>query len=177
MGTTVNGSIGAIFAMPIALIVGVLGIVLFGVLPIMIGIGKTEASIQKLEGDIAEQEALIPIYLPLVSQKEITLPAEVVVREVEPLQVDDLAGLPLVFQGLANKAEVDLQSVNPQVRSFQGGREILRIDTALRGNFVNFKKFLNLVNEMESVDSFQFFAIDVTDSGHEMKLSIWLAIQ
>ncbi|MGJ8695193.1 MAG: hypothetical protein ACSHYF_02670 [Verrucomicrobiaceae bacterium] len=177
MGRYVRTSTGGKLALPAILTMGLLGIVSFGVLPTTQGIARTRASIVELQADIKDQKAFIPIYVPLQRRKQEPFPEGISVNELQPLKVEDLAELPDVFETLARESNVDLVSVTPQVRSLQGGREMLRVDARMRGEFPKFNKLLNRLNEMTSVDSIESLAIDVTDMGHEMNLSIWLAIQ
>ena len=148
-----------------------------GVIPSARKIIQTRATIEDLEISIKDQKTLIPIYVPLQKRQNESLPKGISLNEIEPLKVEDLADLPNVFEGLARRSEVDLVSVTPQVRSLQGGRELLRVDTRVRGEFPTFNKLLHNLNEMRFVGSIESIAIDVTDLGQEMSLSVWLTIQ
>ncbi len=110
-------------------------------------------------------------------RKKKSLPEGISVNELEPLKIEDLAELPDVFETLARESEVELVSATPQVRSLQDGREMLRIDARMRGEFLAFNTLLNRLNEMRFVESIESLIIDVTNLGHEMSLSVWLAIQ
>ena len=163
--------------LPLVLTIVLLAIALIGILPSSRGIAKARAAIVELDADIKDQNAFIPIYIPLQQRKQEPFPEAISVNVLKPLKVEDLAELPDVFESLAHDAKVDLVAVTPQVRSLQGGREMLRVDARMRGEFPDFNTFLNRLNEMKSVDSIESFAIDVTDLGHEMNISVWLAIQ
>ena len=105
------------------------------------------------------------------------LPEGISVNELQPLKIEDLAELPEVFETLARASDLELVSVTPQVRSLQNGREMLRVDARMRGEFLTFNILLNRLNEMQFVESIESLTIDVTDLGQEMSLSAWLAIQ
>lgn len=177
MGPNARTSTKGKLALPAILTMVLLAVVLLGVLPSSRGIAKTRASIVELQADIKDQKTFIPIYVPLQQRKQKPFPEGISVNELQPLKIEDLAELPDVFETLARESKVELVSVTPQVRSLQGGREMLRIDARMRGEFLTFNNLLNRLNEMTSVDSIESFAIDVTDLGHEMNLSVWLAIQ
>lgn len=163
--------------LPAILTTILLVIVLIGILPSSRGIAKARAAIIELEADIEEQKGFIPIYIPLQQRKLKDFPGTISVNELKPLKLEDLAELPDVFESLARDSKVELVTVTPQVRSLQGGREMLRIDARMRGEFSSFNTFLNRLNEMKSVDSIESFAIEVSNLGHEMSISVWLAIQ
>ncbi len=177
MAKNARTSAGSKLAFPAILIIALLVILFFGVIPVSRGITKTRASIVELQADIKDQKAFIPIFIPMQRRLQESLPEEISVNELQPLKIEDLAELPDVFEALARESQVELVSVTPQVRSLQGGREMLRVDTRMRGEFLTFNKLLNGLNEMKSVDSIDSFSIKVTDLGHEMNLSVWLAIQ
>ncbi len=165
------------FALPVILIVALLTVIFIGVLPTSRGIASTKKAIVELKADIEEQKAFTPIFIPLQRRKNDSLPEAIAVNQLEPLKIDDLAELPEVFETLARESQVELVAVTPQVRSLQGGREMLRVDARMRGQFLTFNKLLGGLNKMKSIDSIDSFTIDVTDLGHEMNLSVWLAIQ
>ena len=54
---------------------------------------------------------------------------------------------------------------------------MLRVDARMRGEFLTFNILLNRLNEMRFIESIETMAIDVTNLGQEMSLSVWLAIQ
>lgn len=158
-----------------AMILG--AVIAFGVLPSAKKIVKARIAIEELQADLKEQKVLLPIYLVLEQQKKKSLPEGIAVNELQPLKIADLAELPGVFETLAREADVELVSATPQVRSLQGGREMLLIDARMRGDFFTFNTLLNRLNEMRFIESIESLSIDVTDLGHEMSLSVWLAIQ
>jgi hypothetical protein len=161
----------AIFAMILV------ALVVFGVLPSAQNIVKTRFAIEELEADLKEQKLLRPIYLALQQRKKKSPPEGISVNELQPLKIADLAELPEVFESLARESDVELVSATPQVRSLQGGREMLLIDARMRGDFFTFNNLLNRLNEMRFIESIETFSIDVTDLGNEMSLSVWLAIK
>jgi len=154
-----------------------LALVLIGVLPSCRGIDKTRATIEELQADLQQQKALLPIYLSLQHRKKQSLPEGISVNELQPLNIEDLAVLPEVFETLARESEVELVSATPQVRSLQDGREMLRVDARVRGEFLTFNILLNRLNEMRFIESIESLTIDVTNLGQEMSLTVWLAIQ
>ena len=54
---------------------------------------------------------------------------------------------------------------------------MLLVDARMRGEFLTFNNLLNRLNEMPYVESIESLAIDVTNLGQEMSISVWLAIQ
>jgi hypothetical protein len=163
--------------LPAIAVIALLALIFIGVLPSSEEIDNTRVSIGDLQADLEEQKALFPVYLSLQQRKKKSLPEGIHVYERQPLKIEDLAALPDVFETLARECEVELVSATPQVRSLKDGREMLRIETRMRGEFLTFNILLNRLNEMPFVESIESLAIDVTNLGHEMSLSVWLAIQ
>ena len=177
MGPNARTSTKGKLTLPTIFVVVLLALGLFGVLPSYRDTDKTRASIEELQADLQQQKTLLPIHLSLQLRKKKSLPEGISVNELQPLKIEDLAELPDVFETLARESKVELVSATPQVRSLQDGREMLRIDTRMRGEFLAFNILLNRLNEMQFVESIESLTIDVTNLGHEMNLSVWLAIQ
>ena len=152
-------------------------LIVFKVLPLAQDISRANFVIEELSADLTEQQQLRPIYLTLELRKKKSLPKGIVVNKLEPLKISDLAELPDAFEALARKSEVELVSATPQVRSLQGGREMLLVDINIRGEFMTFRTILRQLNQMKFIEEIESWTIDVTGLGHEMSLSVWLAIQ
>jgi len=176
-GPKTRSSLREKLALPVIFILVLLALVAFGVLPSSWKIDENRFAIEELKAKLQRQKALLPISFSLQARKKRTLPEGISVNKLQPLKIEDLAELPEVFESLAQRSDVELVSVTPQVRSLQGGREMLRIDARVRSEFLTFNQLLNRLNEMRFVESIESLSIDVTDLGQEMTLSVWLAIQ
>ena len=163
--------------LPAIFILVMLVLVLTGVLPAARGIEAAHASIGKLQVNLQEQKTLLPVYASLQQRMSMALPEGISANELQPFNIEDLDELPDAFETLARESGVELVSATPQVRSLQDGREMLRIDAHLRGEFLAFNVLLNRLNDMRFVDSIESLSIDVTNLGQEMNLSVWLAMQ
>ena len=168
---------GSLLLLPAVAALILVVLICFGVLPSAREIDNTRTAIARLQADLRQQDALRPVIQSLQERRVQALPEGVHVHAREPLKIDDLAALPEVFEALARKSGVELISATPQVRSLQDGREMLRVDTRMRGEFLTFNALLNRLNEMRFIETIENLAIDVTELGHEMRLSVWLAIQ
>lgn len=168
---------GSLLALPAIAAMVLLAIIFIGTLPAVREIDKTHAAIARLQADLRQQRALLPVYQSLQKRKEQSLPKGVHVFAREPLRIDDLAALPDVFESLARDSSVQLVSATPQVRSLRDGREMLCVETRMRGDFLTFNATLNRLNEMRFIETIESLTIDVTELGQEMRLSVWLAIQ
>jgi hypothetical protein len=177
MGSNARTSTKQKLVIPALFAMVLFALVLFGVLPSSRDINKTHASLEALQVDLQEQKTLLPIYLSLKQRQKKALPEGISVNELQPLKIADLAELPEIFEALARASDLELVSVTPQVRSFQNGHEILRIDARMRGGFLTFNVLLKRLNEMRFVESIESLTIDVTNLGQEMSLSVWLEIQ
>lgn len=154
-----------------------LAVLIIGVIPAARETERTRAAIVRLQSDLRQQEALLPVFQSLQARRQQTLPEGIHVYAREPLEIDDLAALPDVFEELARTSGLELIAATPQVRSLQDGREMLRIDTRMRGEFQTFNALLNRLNEMPYIETIENLGIDATASGHEMQLAVWLAIR
>lgn len=150
---------------------------LLGILPTIWKIEETQIAIEKLRVDLRRQETLLPIHSILERRIQDSLPEAIAVNQIRPLKIEAIDDLPEVFETLASVCKAELVSVTPQVRSLQGGREVFRVDTRMRGDFPVFNTLLNRLNQMVFVETIDFMAINVTPNGQEMDLSVWLAIK
>lgn len=176
-GTNTRTSAKGMLILPVLLSLVILALVFGGVLPIFQDIDEAHDSIGELQADLHQQKTLLPVYRSLQERKEKSLPEGISVNILQPLKIEDLAELPDVFEALATESKVELVAATPQVRSLQNGRELLRVDVRMRGEFLTFNLLLNRLNEMPFVESIESIAIDVTDLGQEVNLSVWLAIE
>ena len=177
MGPTARTSTKGKLALPTIFAMVLVALVLIGVRPSSRDIDKTLLSIEELHAGLEQQRMLLPVYLSLQHRKNKSPSEWIPVNELQPLKIEDLGGLPDVFETLARESGVELVSATPQVRSLQNGREILRIDARIRGEFLAFSTLLKRLNEMRFVGSIESLTIDVTHLGQEMSLSASLAIQ
>lgn len=164
-------------ALPLIFLLVVGAIFLGGILPATRDLRRTKNDIEKLQQNLERQEILLPIHFQLQKQKNQLLPEGISAHRVEALKVEDLDGLPRVFEGLAGLSKVKLISVTPQARSLEGDRELLRVDTLMRGEFENFQLLLKRLNEMSMLETIESLAINVDELGPEIRLSVWLAIK
>ncbi len=163
--------------LPALFLAVLVGLVLFGVFPTSQKIKKTKTQIESLNTDLKRQNTLLPVHASLLQHKKKSLPEAISVNTIKPLKIEDLTDLPEVFETLARDSNVELVNVTPQVRSLKGDREVLQVNTRIRGNFATFTDLLNQLNKMDFVDTIESLIIDVTKLGPEMSLSVWLAIQ
>ncbi|MEN8785936.1 MAG: hypothetical protein ABF379_16375 [Akkermansiaceae bacterium] len=177
IGGDTRTSIRQKMALPLIFLLVVVAIFLVGLLPATRELGRTNSNIEKLREDLERQEILLPIHFQLQNQTNQPLPEGISAHRLEAFKVDDLDGLPVVFQELAGSSNLKLISVTPQARSLEGDRELLRVDALLRGEFENFQLFLNRLNKMPTLETVESLAINVDELGPEMRLSIWLAIK
>lgn len=154
-----------------------IALIFYKVLPLAQDISRSRFIIEELRADLNEQNQLRPIYLTLEQRKKKSLPDGIAVNKLEPLKISDLAELPDAFEALARESKVELVSATPQVRSLQGGREMLLVDINISGDFMSYSLILNQLNKIKFIETIESWAINVTGLGHEMTLSVWLAIQ
>ena len=140
-------------------------------------IKRASTEVERLKAELHAQRSLLPIHALLERGKTRSLPEGVHAHERQPLDLEDLASIPEVFEGLAKESGVELILATPEARSLREGRAMLRVDTLMQGEFLTFNSLLNRLMEMQFVEAIESLGIEITDSGQEMSLSVWLAIQ
>jgi len=156
---------------------GTLALGIGGIIPSARSIDATKNEIAELQASVRQQETLMPVYLQMQEHKHRQLPEVLQLPDRGPLLLDNLADLPSLFEALARASGLQLISATPQVQSLRDGREMVRVDTRMRGTFETYHPLLLRLNKMPYVEKIESFAIEVGEAGQEIRLSIWLAIQ
>lgn len=173
--TSGSNSLKTKLILPFLFLLALLAVIFVGIFPTIKNISNTKNEIVNLKADIEDQNALIPIYRPLRDRMEESLPDGIVASEVVPVDVDDIEVVLELFEKLARKSNVNLVSVTPDFDTLQDGK--VRLEASIRGKFLSFRAFLNEINQLNSIRSVESFAVNVTNFGQEMGLSVWLAIK
>jgi hypothetical protein len=84
--------------------------------------------------------------------------------------------LPTTFGALAKKSGLSLMSAVPNLSALTGDATALSVNVVLRGEFVNFRKFLIQLGGDPSVQQIEEITLLQRPDGKEFRLKIWVAV-
>ena len=180
MKTTTWSSVRELFGMFSGLLIicvaGLLILLFGGIVPAARNTEDTRAEIESLRAELQKREALLPVYALLRQQAETAPPDHLIVPEPRRLPLDELPGVPALLEEMAAANGLELVSATPQVRALSEGRDGLRVDARLRGEFLPMRDFLLSLGGFPSMERLEGVSVMAVDAGRELRVTIWLKI-
>jgi len=159
-----------------ACIASVLLIVLAGIIPQQISVARLDNKIAGVQFQIEEQKRLQPYYQMLhvgsQSGKSKVLPFPPSV----PLSRTKIDTVPSIIRDEAQKAHIDMVSASPDLYTLSGDNKVLLVNTTLKGDFLNFRKFLIGLGGVPCLDSIEEIRIQQNEDSMVFRMKIWLAL-
>lgn len=159
--------------------IGVVVILVFifvGIIPANRSTAQLEVKTKDVKFRIEEQRVLAPLYKSLREKGEkkesefLPLPAK------GKLSKSEISTLPVSFGAAAKMSGMSLVSATPELNSMSGDAQFLVINTILRGDFINFRKFLVNLGGLPYVQQIEEISIKQIPDTREFKLKIWVAV-
>jgi Tfp pilus assembly protein PilO len=125
---------------------------------------------------LQEQQTLLPVYQALKAESEKTLAATLPMPPKSPLPRARINTLPGSFAISAKRSGMSLVSAKPDLTGLTGTFQTLPVNIVLRGQFVDFRKFLVGLGGMPFVERIEEIAIQEAADTKEFKLKVWVAI-
>lgn len=126
---------------------------------------------------LEEQRALSPFQKSLQdksAKKEseiLPLPAKGTLAQAKILT------LPTTFSAAAKMSGMSLVSAIPTFTALPGGAQFLSVNVLLRGDFINFRKFLINLGGIPYVQQIEEVAIQQKLDSKEFRLKVWVAVE
>jgi hypothetical protein len=159
-----------------ACISGVLLIVLAGIVPQMISVTRLDNKIAYIQFQIEEQKRLHPYYemlragLQSERQQVLPFPAR------SPLSRTKIDTVPSIIREEARKAHIDMVSASPDLSNLGGEQRFLLVNTTLKGDFLNFRKFLVGLGGVPCLEGIEEILMQQNEDSMEFRMKIWLAM-
>ena len=154
----------------------ILIIILFGIIPQQLSLTRLDQKAKNIQFQIDEQKNLYTIYQAL--QKGIQtkgskiLPAPVK-SSLSRTQLDMIS---ITIKNIASKANLDTVFASPDVNSLGNEPKSLLINIVLRGEFLNFRKFLIGLGELPYLERIEEIHIQQNEDTMEFRMKISLSI-
>jgi hypothetical protein len=84
--------------------------------------------------------------------------------------------LPITFGALAKMSGMSMTSAIPNINALTGDATSLSVNVILRGDFINFRKFLIQLGGTPSVQQIEEITLQQKQDSKEFRLKIWVAV-
>ena len=156
---------------------GILIFVVGGIWPAHRFASRLRFDATRLKTEIAEQEALLPIYQILNRMMLVDMPQSLLTPAQGRLPQSSISDIPSILSTMARECDVEAVSVVPQVQSIAGGHGFLLVDGAFSGDLDGFRKLFIKLGSLSYVRHVEELSLAKTAQRKDLKLKIWLAIE
>ena len=164
----------------INLLICVGGIIVFILLvnyPFHLSLSAMDAEISKKLERIEEQKKLYPVFKSLLKRIQEKEPGDLPFSKKSKLLQKDSANITYIFQQIARKSNLTMDSIMPDVDSLIDDSGYLILEILVRGGFTDLHSFLIRVDEIPSMEHIEHLRIMQSEDNRNLllKLKIWLA--
>ncbi len=154
----------------------VLLIVLAGIVPQQMAVARLDNRIASIQFQLEEQKRLHPYYEMLHAgpnsgkSQILPFPARI------PLSRTKIDTVPSIIREQAQKAHIDMVAASPDLNTLGGEQKFLLVNATLKGDFLNFRKFLIGLGEVPCLEGIEEIRIQQNEDSMEFRMKLWLAI-
>jgi len=154
----------------------VLAFILLAIYPYHKALGSMDMEIQKINAKIGEQKILYPVFQELLKRSRIKEPESLTLPAKEILARTDTDRILSIFQEVAERSNLKVISVQPDVEALINNSEHLMVDVAMTGAFFDFRNFFLQLGELPYLKHIERFQIKTEVDVREINLRIWLSL-
>ena len=157
-------------------LIGILLFIFGGILPNSQTMAELTTKIAETQFRLEEQRTLSPFRKSLQDKSEkkeseiLPLPAK------GKLAQNKLDTLQTTFSTSARLSGMSLVSAVPNLNALTGDAQLLSVNVTIRGDFINFRKFLINIGGIPYMQQIEEIAIQQKQDGKEFRLKIWVAV-
>jgi hypothetical protein len=152
----------------------VLGLVV--IFPVQRSTAGFERQIKNIQYQIETQKTLQPIYQALKTKSQTTTAGILPTPESGKLPRDLVHVFPSTVRRIANNSDMEMISVSPDVTSLADQSRHLLVRAILRGDFMNFRKFLIGVGELPYLERLEEIEIQQDPNFMEFRIKMRLML-
>lgn len=135
-----------------------------------------DGTIKDIRYKVEEQRNLQPIYQMLKTRAQTNKPSILPTPAAGKLSRDLVTVVPSTIGRVVKNAEMETVSIAPDVNSLADQSRSLLIRAVIRGNFMNFRKFLIGMGELPYLERFEEIEIQKDQDFMEYRMKIRLAL-
>ncbi len=155
---------------------GVLIFVFWGIVPAYRTLAELDARAASIKQRIEEQKILLPFYKALQDAGEQKDSTVLPLPEKSKLAQAKIDTLPLNLSSVVKMSGMTLVSAIPNVGALTGDARFISVNLVLKGNFINFRKFLINLGGIPYADHIEEIVIQGKTDAKEYRLKLWVAI-
>jgi hypothetical protein len=159
-----------------ACIACVLLIVFAGIVPQQRAVTRLDNKIASIQFQIEEQKKLQPYYQMLQTVPQSGRWKVLPFPERSPLSRMKIDTVPSLIREEAQKAHIDMISASPDLYTLGGENRFLLVNATLKGNFLNFRKFLMGLGGLPCLEGIEEIWMQQNEDSMEFRMKIWLAM-
>jgi hypothetical protein len=146
--------------------------------PVQRSTAGLDGQIKDIRVQIEEQKALQPIYQALKAKNQTTAAAASIlpIPESAKLSKDLVRVVPSTVRRIAKNSDMEMISVSPDVTSLANESRHLLVRAVLRGDFMNFRKFLIGVGELSYLERLEEIEIQQDPNFMEFRIKMRLML-
>jgi hypothetical protein len=146
------------------------------IVPLQRSAAGIDRRIKEVRGQIETQKTLQPLYQSLKAKGQ-TAPAVVLpLPKAGKLPRDRVGRVAATLGGIARKASLETISLSPDPNALVNQSRSLLVNVVLRGDFMNFRRFLIGIGELDYLERIEEVVIQQEVDYMEFRMKIWLAL-
>jgi hypothetical protein len=155
---------------------GIAIFILAGILPNSWTIAELVNQARDARFRLEETRTLHPVQKSLLDKSAKKESKILPLPEKGRLSRTEIDTLPITFGALAKTSGLSLISAIPNLSALTGDASALSVNVVLRGDFVNFRKFLIQLGGNASVQQIEEITLQQRPDSKEFRLKIWVAV-
>ena len=125
---------------------------------------------------IEGQKVVLPVYHELLKGLQVKSSEVLPFPDKIRLPKDKIEEIPTIFEGIAEKCNLESVSIIPDVMSLDRTSGLLVVNTFVKGSFFDFRKFLVNLGGIPYLEHIEKIDIKRTMEGREFRLKILVAL-
>ena len=155
---------------------GILVFIFAGIIPANRSMSELDKKITEVKSRIDEQQTLAPLYQSLRSMNEKQDPGSLPLTEKVKLSQSKINTIPLIFSTAAKMSGMSLISATPSLSTLTGDLQLLPVNIVLKGEFINFRKYLINIGGIPYVQHIEEITIQAKPDTKEFNVKVLVAI-
>jgi hypothetical protein len=155
---------------------GLLFFVLAVIYPVQRYSAGLDREIKDIRFQVEEQKNLQPIYQSLKAKSHAGTGRVLPTPEKSRLARELIATVPPTLRKIAADANMDPLSVTPDVSALAGQQRYLLVDSVVRGEFTDFRRYLIGLGQLPYLERIESIDVQQNPDVMEFKMKIWLAL-
>jgi hypothetical protein len=149
---------------------------LLAIYPHQKSIAGLRMEIKETRRQLKQQKILFPLYSKLVDKEKRNQPMVPSMPERTQLESRNMDRLPFIFEEIAEKNNLELVSVVPDVKSPADVQGLWSVDARLTGEFSDFRGFLICLGQIANLTHLETMRIRSVEGVPEFRIKAWLAL-